>query len=143
VHYRREKRSFVTLVIPWLELPVDQSELYNQVFESQAVQEGYIRAWLRKEAKLPDVADDLEILFYPARYHSGLRSIFAMGDIMAAIPTANRDVCILEEPEHCNWYRAPAKSWIQQFNYVVGIVHTSKYIFFGFIVTQEKKCDFC
>lgn len=125
VHYHQEKRSFVTLVVPWLELPEDQSELYNRVFESTADQEGYIRSWLRSDARLPDVADELEILFYPARYHSGLRSIFAMGDIMDVIPTANRDVCILEEPEHCNWFRAPGQGWTKQFNFVVGIVHTN------------------
>lgn len=112
VHYHQEKRSFVTLVIPWLELPEDHSELYNRVFESMSDQEDYIRSWLRNEAMMPDVADELEIIFYPARYHSGLRSIFAMGDIMDVIKTANRDVCILEEPEHCN-----CKFIIQSYDY--------------------------
>jgi digalactosyldiacylglycerol synthase len=102
IHFHHN-RSYVTLVIPWLELKEDQIELYNnRVFESSAQQEEYIRDWLRTEAKMEDAADNLEILFYPARYHSGLRSVFAMGDIMDVVPPANRDVCILEEPEHCN-----------------------------------------
>jgi hypothetical protein len=102
IHFHHN-RSYVTLVIPWLELNEDQIELYNnRIFETPAEQEEYIRDWLRTEAKMEDAANDLEILFYPARYHSGLRSVFAMGDIMDVIPTAYRDVCILEEPEHCN-----------------------------------------
>merc|ERR1719410_260662 len=67
----------------------------------------------------------LKILFYPARYHEGLRSIFAMGDICSLIPSAEADVCILEEPEHLNWYRAPGDGWTKKFNYVIGIVHTN------------------
>ena len=37
---------------------------------------------------LPEQADPdcgIKILFYPTRYHSGLESIFAMGDIMSII----------------------------------------------------------
>jgi hypothetical protein len=99
-------RSWVTLVIPWLELPEDQETLYNgRVFASSQEQEEYIREWLRTDAKMPDVANDLDIVFYPARYHEGLGSIFAMGDIMDNLNNnATLDVCILEEPEHCNWY---------------------------------------
>lgn len=63
--------------------------------------------------------------FYPARYHSGLCSIFAMGDICALIPDQEADVCVLEEPEHLNWYRAPGEGWTKKFHYVVGIVHTN------------------
>jgi hypothetical protein len=83
---------------------------------------------------MPEEADQisgLRILFYPARYHSGLKSIFAMGDICAVLrnQTTNEDlsdaVCILEEPEHLNWYRAPGEGWTKVFNFVVGIVHTN------------------
>lgn len=116
--------GWVSLVIPWLELQEDRDELYGaNNFQTPAEQELYIRDWLRDEADMADVADDIKLVFYPARYHSGLKSIFAMGDILSLIP--NRDVCVLEEPEHLNWYRAPGTGWTSSFNYVIGIVHTN------------------
>jgi digalactosyldiacylglycerol synthase len=116
--------GWVSLVIPWLELQEDRDELYGATnFQTPAEQEMYIRNWLRDEADMADVADDIKLVFYPARYHSGLKSIFAMGDILSLIP--NRDVCVLEEPEHLNWYRAPGTGWTSSFNYVIGIVHTN------------------
>ncbi|KAL3826382.1 hypothetical protein ACHAXA_008590 [Cyclostephanos tholiformis] len=133
-------RQMVTLVIPWLELEEDRLELYgpDATFDSIQEQENYIRDWLRNEAKMADVADadtGLKIIFYPARYHSGLKSIFAMGDMVGDICAVlrkqidggnlNNSVCILEEPEHLNWYRAPGEGWTKVFNYVVGIVHTN------------------
>jgi hypothetical protein len=155
------RRRWVTLLIPWLELPEDQKLLYNgRVFASAKEQERYIRDWLIQEADMPDAACEekgLEILFYPGRYHTGLGSIFAMGDIIDTIVNSDAtnttipgnttssdanqtsplvaiveprqlDVCILEEPEHCNWYRAPGDGWTKRFHYVVGIVHTSMYM---------------
>ena len=95
-------KSWVILVIPWLELREDQELLYGQVFPNTTQQELYIRNWLRKEANMPDVADDLEIVFYPARYHTELGSIFAMGDMMKQLDHRKMDVAILEEPEHVN-----------------------------------------
>ncbi len=48
--------------------------------------------------------------FYPARYHLGMRSVFAMGDICSLIPNDEADVCILEEPEV--WYiERRGRSW--------------------------------
>ena len=105
-------KQFVTLVIPWLELEKDRQELYgpNHTFETSQEQEAHIREWLKNDANMPEEADPeygLRILFYPARYHSGLKSIFAMGDICAVLrnQTMNESlsdaVCILEEPEHC------------------------------------------
>jgi hypothetical protein len=95
--------SWVTLVIPWLELPEDQVEVYNgRIFANQAEQEAYIRNWLRHDAGIPDAADHLNIVFYPGRYHAPLGSVFAMGDIIGQLPEEEQghlDVCILEEPE--------------------------------------------
>ena len=121
----------VTLVIPWLELPKDQQELYNQEFSNPEEQEAFIRKWLIEQANLPEhVAQGLGILFYPSRYHYELKSIFAMGDLIQDVilshNTTELDVCILEEPEHCNWFRAPGDGWKHSFHYVVGIIHTSK-----------------
>ena len=116
--------GWVSLVIPWLELQEDQQELYGKHrFHNHADQEKYIKNWLKEEADMGDVVDDLKIIFYPARYHSGLKSIFAMGDILSLI--SNRDICVLEEPEHLNWYRAPGEGWTSSFHYVIGIVHTN------------------
>lgn len=119
--------SYVTLVIPWLELPEDQRQVFNgRVFESKHEQELYVRDWLAESAKMPDAASNLKIVFYNARYHADLGSVFAMGDIIQELPPDELDVCILEEPEHLNWFRAPSmESWTKQYNYVVGIVHTN------------------
>ena len=97
----------VTLVIPWLELGEDRLHLYgpNINFTTPEEQELYIRKWLREEAEMPAEADaetGLNIFFYPARYHTSLKLIFAMGDIPSLIPDEDADVCILEEPEHLN-----------------------------------------
>ena len=133
---QNHNHSYVTLIVPWLELPSDQEELFGAIlFEESSQQEAYIRNWLRQEAAMPDVADDLTILFYPARYHAGLRSIFAMGDMLATTQATERDVCILEEPEHVNWFRAPGDGWTKQYRYVIGIVHTSECVCFSRCVT--------
>ncbi len=129
------EQQMVTLVIPWLELEEDRIELYgdNHNFTTSQEQEDYIRAWLRG-AQMNEEADPvngLRILFYPARYHSGLKSIFAMGDICATLRNQTEGsllsdaVCVLEEPEHLNWYRCPGEGWTKVFGFVVGIVHTN------------------
>ena len=148
----------VTLVIPWLELEEDRMELYGNQhnFTTPQEQEQYIRNWLRNEAEMPNEAHEvhgIKIVFYPARYHAGLKSIFAMGDIVSLLlhqleydgdgdgggdqnihnnhqkqqeqHRHDLDVCILEEPEHLNFYRAPGQGWTKQFNYVIGIIHTN------------------
>ena len=122
--------QMVTLVIPWLEMEEDRTELYGikHNFTSPEEQEIFIRKWLREEANMPEEADPnhgIKIVFYPSRYHSGLKSVFAMGDIMSVIPDADCDICILEEPEHLNWYRAPGSGWTKKFRFVIGIIHTN------------------
>jgi hypothetical protein len=134
-----EKMGHVTLVIPWLTDARDRSKLYGPavirdpndesalsseeeeekkkikvtraMFASQVEQEEYIRSWLADDAGMPEEANELNILFYPARFHKFYNSIFALGDICDLIPDESADVCILEEPEHLNWYRAPGKMW--------------------------------
>jgi len=124
------QHQMVTLVIPWLEMEEDRQSLYGDKynFTTPEDQEAYIRNWLREDAGMPDEADPkhgIKILFYPSRYHSGLKSIFAMGDIISVIPDEDADVCILEEPEHLNWYRAPGDGWTKKFRFVIGIIHTN------------------
>jgi hypothetical protein len=52
-----------------------------------------------------DEVDNLQIRFYPAKYHTLFGSIFATVDICALIPEEEADVAILEEPEHLTWFR--------------------------------------
>eukprot|EP00804_Cyclotella_cryptica_P001736 CCRYP_009098-RB/>CCRYP_009098-RB protein AED:0.03 eAED:0.03 QI:517/1/1/1/0.66/0.75/4/2715/734 len=118
----------VTLVIPWLQDRNDRVMLYGNTtpFEDSEEQEKYIRNWLAVEAKMPIEAKELNILFYPARFHTYANSIFALGDICDIISAENADVCILEEPEHLNWYRSPGSaSWTARFNHVIGVIHTN------------------
>ena len=65
--------------------------------------------------------------FYSARYHKSYNSIFALDDICDLLPSDDTaDVCILEEPEHLNWYRAPGSSlWTSKFCHCVGVIHTN------------------
>jgi hypothetical protein len=54
-------------------------------------------------------------------------------DICSLIPTDEADICILEEPEHLNWFRVPDPDadavnflgWAHKFKHVVGILHTN------------------
>merc|ERR1711871_162087 len=94
-------------------------------------QRNYIRQWLIENAKIPSAAEKLNIVFYSATYHDEYHSIFPMGDITSLIPDDEADVCIMEEPEHLNWYRAPfsEKAWIDKFQHVVGIIHTNYLVY--------------
>ena len=51
--------------------------------------------------------------------------IFPMGDITRLIPDDEADVCIMEEPEHLNWFRASGVNWSKKFTHVVGVIHTN------------------
>lgn len=53
-----------------------------------------------------DEVDNLQIRFYPAKYHNLFGSIFATMDICALIPEEEADIAILEEPEHLTWFRS-------------------------------------
>ncbi|KAL3904972.1 MAG: hypothetical protein SGILL_009865, partial [Bacillariaceae sp.] len=148
--------STVTLVLPWLEDAEDRAKLYGPDWaapdKSCADQEAYIREWLRTSAHMPMEAADpseggITIQWYPARYHASLSSIFALGDLCELIPPIDNSgeteedlddssishkprksdmICILEEPEHVNFYRAPGReSWRDHFGHVIGIVHTN------------------
>lgn len=119
-------------MVPWLEAP-DQDIAYpaNVRFSHPDEQKAYVKKWLADDAKMPSAADKLEIVFYSARYHDEYHSIFPMGDITGLIPDSEADVCMLEEPEHLNWYRAPftAKAWMDKFKHVVGIIHTNYLVY--------------
>jgi hypothetical protein len=58
------------------------------------------------ETTTDDEVDNLQIRFYPAKYHNLFGSIFATMDICALIPQEEADIAILEEPEHLTWFRS-------------------------------------
>ena len=118
----------VTLLVPWLELS-DQDIAFPPGirFNHPNEQLAYVRNWLKERANMPDIVDKLDIRFYSGRYHDEYHSIFPMGDVAELIPDDEADVCVLEEPEHLNWYRAPfvTKAWTEKFKHVVGVVSTN------------------
>lgn len=132
----------VTLMLPWLERRSDQEKVYgpSQTFDSPEEQEAYIRDWLRNTANMPEAAEDLRIRWYTAWQNPAENSIYSMGDITALIPPDEVDICILEEPEHLNWYRAPGESWTKRFKHVVGILHTSKFCFYQWCAMATVFC---
>jgi hypothetical protein len=128
--------STVTLVLPWLEDPEDREKLYGSAWaavdKTPYDQEVYIRRWLATSAHMPSEAADptdggITIQWYPAKYHTTMSSIFALGDLCEMIPSDNPNlICILEEPEHVNFYRAPGReSWRDKACHVIGVIHTN------------------
>jgi hypothetical protein len=125
----------VTLMVPWLERQDDQARVYgtDNMFGTPADQEEYIRTWLRESANMPQASVDLNIAWYTAWQNKVENSIYSMGDITALVSADDIDICILEEPEHLNWYRAPGESWTKKFPHVVGILHTN---YFSYALDQ-------
>ncbi|CAM9437142.1 unnamed protein product, partial [Chrysoparadoxa australica] len=117
--------GMVTLMLPYLEVD-DQHTVFPEgtTFSTPEEQGVRVKAWL-EDAGMAKEADRLNLVFYPGRYHSDYGSIFPMGDITKLVPRHEADICILEEPEHLNWYRAPGESWNNVFGHVVGVVHTN------------------
>ena len=115
----------VSLMVPWLS-PEDQPFVLpeGKRFDTREEQGAFVRDWLRK-AGMEAEADDLRIFWYDARYHQLAGSIFPMGDLTRLIPDDEADVCILEEPEHLNWFRATGVNWSKKFTHVVGVIHTN------------------
>jgi hypothetical protein len=103
---RKEAGGSATLMLPWLERPEDQVQIYGEknAFASPEDQEEWIRTWLRDSADMAQASEDLIIQWYTAWQNPAENSIYSMGDITALIPAESVDICILEEPEHLNWY---------------------------------------
>lgn len=115
----------VSMMVPWVQAE-DQDKLFPDGlrFSSPSEQSTYLREWLVK-AGMEAEAEALDIVWYPARYLEKMGSIFPMGDITQLIPDDEADMCIMEEPEHINWYRATGSNWSKKFRHVVGIIHTN------------------
>lgn len=128
---RSEAGGSVTLMLPWLERPSDQERVYgkDRQFRTQEEQENFIRSWLCDTANMKQASEQLRIRWYTAWQNVAENSVYSMGDITALIPAEEVDVCVLEEPEHLNWYRAPGESWTTKFKHVVGIVHTNYFVY--------------
>jgi len=98
-------------MIPWVGDAASRAKLYGKdtAFASQEEQEIYIRTFCRDRAHCVDEEPKLRIQFYEAMLVEGFGSIFPSVDICSLVPDDEADVCILEEPEHLNWFRVPAK----------------------------------
>ena len=105
---------YVTLMIPWLVSYQERKVLYGDKhdFVTQQDQEAWIRQYCIERCNCThEVAfQKLQIRFWLGKYHESFGSIFPIEDICATIPRDEADVCILEEPEHLNWFRVPATS---------------------------------
>jgi len=114
----------VSLVLPWL--PIEEQEAVFPAglrFERPINQEQYIRWWCENKANVD--ASNLKLRWYRGSYRAFLGSIIQHEcDIALSVPKEDRDVVILEEPEHLNWYHHGAK-WTHEYRHVVGIAHTN------------------
>jgi hypothetical protein len=103
---------YVTLMIPWLLSVEERHTLYGtkQTFTTPHEQELWIRQYCVERCNCSyDIAyHKLQIQFWHGKYHEAFGSIFPLQDICATIPRKDADICILEEPEHLNWFRVPA-----------------------------------
>ena len=106
---RGRSKGHVTLLIPWLKDAKSRIKLYGQDcnFSTQVDQEDWIREYCRDRAHCAEEEANLKIAFYDAAYQDSFGSIFPSVDICGLIPHEEADVCILEEPEHLNWFRVP------------------------------------
>jgi len=136
---RREAGGSVTILLPWLERLSDREQVYgkNHAFLNETDQELFIKSWLKDVANMEQASIDLNIRWYIAWLNRAENSIYSMGDITALIPNDEVDICVLEEPEHLNWYRAPGESRTNKFKHVVGVVHTNYYFY-----AQEQPASF-
>eukprot|EP00775_Hariotina_reticulata_P003919 gene3919-4173_t len=112
----------VVLVVPWV-TPEQQPLIYpaGLTFSSHEQQAEYILKEARQRTASPC---NFEVIFYEGKYFPSFGSIFPVEDVIDVIPERLRDVAILEEPEHLNWFNH-SKRWCQEFKHVVGIMHTN------------------
>jgi len=114
----------VTLLLPWIPV-AQQKDLFPQglSFDKQSAQEQYVRWWCENRANVE--AAQLKLRWFPAVYAPILGAIIQGTDnVIDCIPPEERDVVILEEPEHLNWYHHGPR-WTDEFAHVVGIAHTN------------------
>ena len=114
-----------TLLLPWLD-PAAQPYVFPEgiTFRTPDEQAKYVRSWLADCAGID--AQGLQIRWYSATYEPFHASIVQAGDIdlTQCVPEAERDVVILEEPEHLNWYHH-GRRWSDEYAHVIGVGHTN------------------
>ena len=112
----------VTLVVPWLP-PAEQALIHpSMIFQTPEAQAAYVRQWVKERCGFEPT--NMKLDFYPGRYATDKYSIIPVGDVSSYITSKKRDVAILEEPEHLNWYHSGSR-WSDTFEHVVGVVHTN------------------
>lgn len=127
--YLARDRESVTLMVPWLGKSAAKTLYKDQDFETADDQEKWIRQYCMDRCGCSRATlDKLRIEFWKGAYNESFGSIFPIEDICSKVETA--DICILEEPEHLNWFRVPHDpendlGWKQKFPHVVGILHTN------------------
>jgi len=120
----------VTLCIPWIH-PAEQEQVFpgGRTFDSPDEQEAHMREWLsgRQQGSAGSAQRPFAVSWYPARYDIARGSILPLGDLTRwTNPDGGaRDLCVLEEPEHLNWYHGGGDNWRRRFKLVVGVVHTN------------------
>ena len=98
----------VTLVIPWLADAASRQRLYGaqHTFHTRDDQAAWIREYCVERCNCTqEQTDRLRIRFWEGAYNETFGSIFPVVDICATIPADEADICVLEEPEHLNWFR--------------------------------------
>lgn len=124
VHLARDGHR-VTLVLPWVHARDSQTRIFGgRYFRSREGQRAFIIAWLADNG-FGDVS--VHLLFYDGVYSEHFGSIFplsAVTDVFADSPEIERDVCLLEEPEHLTWHH-PGAPWTVLFGVVIGVIHTN------------------
>jgi digalactosyldiacylglycerol synthase len=131
-------RSKVRLLLPWLAL-ADQARVFAPTlrFASPAAQQEWVRAWLADRMGLQSAGGDgggtsesastlpaFDFVWYQGRYDPTLCSIFPYGNLIDLVPAPERDVAILEEPEHLTWYHHGPR-WSDAFGVAIGVAHTN------------------
>lgn len=106
----------VTLCLPWIH-PVDQVAVFpgGKTFGTPAEQEQHMLEWLSQR---DGQQSSFTIVWYPARYDHTRGSILPLGDTTKWLRDAPSDLCVLEEPEHLNWYHA-GRNWRRCFKVCV------------------------
>jgi len=112
----------VTLMMPWI-AEADQKELFkdNVTFKTPEEQVKHMYQWVKDRAGFEP---SFRVIFYAAEYNRRMLGIFPWGDPIAYVPEAERDVAVLEEPEHLTWFHHGVR-WTDHFPHVVGIMHTN------------------
>lgn len=117
----------VILVMPWLE-PLQQAFIYpeDERFETVEEQERFVRRWCSERAKMAE--KNLTFRWYEAMYVQTVKSIFPKQDPSKVLEDCEKDVLVLEEPEHLCWYHE-GQRWTDLYKHVIGVVHTNYQVY--------------